>query len=288
MIQKAIIEEIVANGYQARVRIPRYNKASSSPTATDKQDLAIATICTYPGIHPSYQIGDIVFVGFENDRVNQPVILGLLYRENMGSSTSDMVDVLLPTDQLGTINNTYELSGNLSDININTNLDMKQYSILFSGDSNEQDITKVARIHNSMFPSMLKVQADYIQFQSITDSNKGTYLQQVRQLTDLEDSTDTTSAATRGYVDGYINNITNKGDITLVNHNIYNITNVDTIKIINGEGICAGTIQFNSNSPNVTLSGFNHIDGDILEANPNSYWEFNSWNGNIIFKLYEN
>ena len=288
MIQKAIIEEIVANGYQARVRIPRYNKASSSPTATDKQDLAIATICTYPGIHPSYQIGDIVFVGFENDRVNQPVILGLLYRENMGSSTSDMVDVLLPTDQLGSINNTYELSANLSDININTNLDMKQYSILFSGDSNEQDITKVARIHNSMFPSMLKVQADYIQFQSITDSNKGTYLQQVRQLTDLEDSTDTTSAATRGYVDGYINNITNNGDITLVNHNIYNITNVDTIKIINGEGICAGTIQFNSNSPNVTLSGFNHIDGDILEANPNSYWEFNSWNGNIIFKLYEN
>ena len=96
MIQKAIIEEIVANGYQARVRIPRYNKASSSPTATDKQDLAIATICTYPGIHPSYQIGDIVFVGFENDKVNQPVILGLLYRENMGRSTSDMVDVLLP------------------------------------------------------------------------------------------------------------------------------------------------------------------------------------------------
>ena len=288
MIQKAIIEEIVANGYQARVRIPRYNKASSSPTATDKQDLAIATICTYPGIHPSYQIGDIVFVGFENDRVNQPVILGLLYRENMGSSTSDMVDVLLPTDQLGTINNTYELSGNLSDMNIDSNLDMKQYSILFSGDSNEQDITKVARIRNSMFPSMLRLYADYIQFQSITDSNKGTYLQQVRQLTDLEDSTDTTSAATRGYVDGYINNITDNGDITLVNHNIYNITNVDTIKIINGEGICAGTIQFNSNTPNVTLSGFNHIDGDILEAKPNSYWEFNSWNGNIIFKLYEN
>lgn len=288
MIQKAIIEEIVANGYQARVRIPRYNKASSSPTATDKQDLAIATICTYPGIHPSYQIGDIVFLGFENDEVNQPVILGLLYRENMGSSTSDMVDVLLPTEQLSTINNTYELSGNLSDINIDSNLDMKQHSILFSGDSNEQDITTVARIRNSMFPQRLRVYADGIQFQSITDSNKGTYLQQVRQLTGLEDSNDTTSAATRGYVDGYINNITGNGDITLVNHNIYNITNVDTIKIINGEGISAGTVQFNSNTPSVTLSGFNHIDGDILQAEPNSYWEFNSWNGNIIFKLYEN
>lgn len=288
MIQKAIIEEIIQGGYQARVRIPRYNKAASSPTATDKQDLAVATICTFPGIHPSYQIGDIVFVGFENEEINQPVILGLLYRENMGSSTSDMVDVLLPAEQLGSKNNTYELSGNLSDINIDSNLDMKQYSILFSGDSNKQDITNVARIRNSMFPQRLRVYADGIQFLSITDSNKGTYLQQVRQLTGLEDSNDTTSAATRGYVDGYTNNITGNGDITLVNHNIYNITNVDTIKIINGEGISAGTIQFNSNTPSVTLSGFNHIDGDILEADPSSYWEFNSWNGNIIFKLYEN
>lgn len=288
MIQKAIIEEIVYGGYQARVRIPRYNKAASSPTATDTADLAIATICTFPGVHPSYQIGDIVFVGFENDRINQPVILGLLYRENMGSSMSDMVDVLLPSEQLSSVNNNYELSGNLSDININTNLDMKDYSILFSGDSEEQDVTKIARIHNSMFPSMLKVQADYIQFQSITDSNKGTYLQQVRQLTGLEDSTNSTSAATRGYVDGYTNVINTNGTITLVNHNVYNISNVDNITIVAGEGISAGVIQFNANTPKVTLSGFEHVDGNIVEAESNSYWEFNCWNKNIIFKLYEN
>lgn len=288
MIQKAIIEEIIQGGYQARVRIPRYNKAASSPTATDTGDLAIATICTFPGVHPSYQLGDIVFVGFENEEINQPVILGLLYRDNMGNSMSDMVDVILPSEQLSSVNHTQEFSGNLSDININTNLDMKDYSILFSGHSNKQDITKVARIRSSMFPQRLRVYADGIQFLSITDSNKGTYLQQVRQLTGLEDSNDTTSAATRGYVDGYTNNITGNGTITLVNHNVYDISNVDTITIVAGEGISAGVIQFNANTPKVTLSGFAHIDGNIVEAESNSYWEFNCWNKNIIFKLYEN
>lgn len=288
MIQKAIIEEIIQGGYQARVRIPRYNKAASSPTATDTGDLAIATICTFPGIHPSYQIGDIVFVGFENEEINQPVILGLLYRENMGSSTSDMVDVLLPNYSAGSKNNTYELSGNLSDINIDSNLDMKDYSILFSGNNKEQDITKIARICNSMNKSMLRVYADYITFNSITDSDSGTVLNGVRQLFDLQDNTNATSAATRGYVDGYTNVINTNGTITLVNHNVYDISNVDTITIVAGEGISAGVIQFNANTPKVTLSGFSHIDGNIVEAESNSYWEFSCWNKNIIFKLYEN
>lgn len=288
MIQKAIIEEIIQGGYQARVRIPRYNKAASSPTATDTGDLAIATICTFPGIHPSYQIGDIVFVGFENEEINQPVILGLLYRENMGNSMSDMVDVILPSEQLNTVNDAQGLSGNLSDININTNLDMKDYSILFSGNNKEYDVTKIARICNSLNKPMLRVYADYITFNSITDSDSGTVLNGVRQLFDLQDNNNTTSAATRGYVDGYTNVINTNGTITLLNHNVYDISNVDTITIVAGEGISAGVIQFNANTPKVTLSGFAHIDGNIVEAESNSYWEFNCWNKNIIFKLYEN
>lgn len=288
MIQKAIIEEIIQGGYQARVRIPRYNKAASSPTATDTGDLAIATICTFPGVHPSYQLGDIVFVGFENENINQPVILGLLYRENMGNSMSDMVDVILPSEYLSSVNHTQEFSGNLSDININTNLDMKDYSILFSGKNKEQDVTKIARIRNSMTKSMLRAYADFITFNSITDPDSGTVLNGVRQLFDLQDNTNPTSAATRGYVDGYINVINTNGTVTLVNHNVYDISNVDNITIVAGEGISAGVIQFNANTPKVTLSGFAHIDGNIVEAESNSYWEFNCWNKNIIFKLYEN
>lgn len=288
MIQKAIIEEIIQGGYQARVRIPRYNKAASSPTATDTGDLAIATICTFPGVHPSYQLGDIVFVGFENEEINQPVILGLLYRENMGNSMSDMVDVILPSEQLGSVNHTQEFSGNLSDININTNLDMKDYSILFSGKNKEQDVTKIARIRNSMTKPMLRAYADFITFNSITDPDSGTVLNGVRQMFDLQDNTNPTSAATRGYVDGYINVINTNGTITLVNHNVYDISNVDNISIVAGEGISAGVIQFNATTPKVILSGFAHIDGNIVEAESNSYWEFNCWNKNIIFKLYEN
>jgi hypothetical protein len=39
---------------------------------------------------PNYQSGDVVFVGFEDDIASQPIILGLLYRPNMGYTSSDL------------------------------------------------------------------------------------------------------------------------------------------------------------------------------------------------------
>ena len=46
--------------------------------ATSKEDLNIATICTLPCCYINVQVGDIVFVGFEDYTYRKVVILGHL------------------------------------------------------------------------------------------------------------------------------------------------------------------------------------------------------------------
>lgn len=79
MIQKAIVEAI-ENDYQIRVRIPKYDKLSNDGSSYD--DLSIGIVCSAPGTIVNYSVGDIVLVGFENDEISKPVVLGLLYTEN--------------------------------------------------------------------------------------------------------------------------------------------------------------------------------------------------------------
>ena len=79
MIQKGIIESIISL-YEYKVRIPRYDKVLTTPGAVKTSDLSSAVVCSYPGTKVAFQEGDIVLVGFENDELNKPIILGLLYR----------------------------------------------------------------------------------------------------------------------------------------------------------------------------------------------------------------
>lgn len=88
---KAIIEKVENNGYLYRVRIPVYHKIENTPGGTKSADLPVATVCTSPGILPSYQVGDVVWVEFENNELGKPVIVGLLYRSEMSESSSDFV-----------------------------------------------------------------------------------------------------------------------------------------------------------------------------------------------------
>lgn len=85
MIQKGIIESL-ENSYQVKVRIPKYDKTTYD--GTKNSDLSTAIICTLPGSTISYDIGDVVLVGFENDELSKPVVLGTLYRKTDASSTS--------------------------------------------------------------------------------------------------------------------------------------------------------------------------------------------------------
>jgi cold shock CspA family protein len=89
MVTKAIITEIV-DKYQAKVRIPIFNKAQGSAFATPDNELAVAPICAMAGSAPNYKPGDVVFVAFEYDTFSYPVILGsLLTESSIQGNTSD-------------------------------------------------------------------------------------------------------------------------------------------------------------------------------------------------------
>lgn len=85
MITKAIIEEVI-DCYSVRVRIPLYNKLDGVQSATPKDELSIAPICSIPNCKISFNKGDIVFVSFEEDLIEQPVVIGHLLKENMGNT----------------------------------------------------------------------------------------------------------------------------------------------------------------------------------------------------------
>lgn len=80
MVTRAIIEEIVeTNKY--RVRIPTLNRSEYSPLGTSFDNLYIATVSMMPNCKPNFQIGDAVFVAFENNSESKPVIIGQLLRD---------------------------------------------------------------------------------------------------------------------------------------------------------------------------------------------------------------
>lgn len=85
MITKAEVQEILRETNQLRVRIPIFESAGIT-----KQAIIDANICYTPGNVELYAVGDIVYVGFENNNINNPVILGKLYqgKENEASTFS--------------------------------------------------------------------------------------------------------------------------------------------------------------------------------------------------------
>ena len=92
MLQKGIIET-VEDKFTVKVRVPRYDKLSSSADGTSTKDLSRGIVCTLPGMNVTYAIGDVVLVDFENDELSKPVILGLLYREQESKSVLELKQV---------------------------------------------------------------------------------------------------------------------------------------------------------------------------------------------------
>lgn len=86
---KGIISK-VENKYSYRVRIPLYHKAKNTPGCVPDDQLPYATVCTPPGIFPLYQENDVVWIDFENNELDVPVILGLLYKESGSKAISDI------------------------------------------------------------------------------------------------------------------------------------------------------------------------------------------------------
>ena len=89
MITKAIVEEVISP-YEVRIRIPVIDRDSSSPLATKFENLNIAPVCTLPNCYPNIQVGDVVFVGFEDKTYYRAVVLGHLCRDAAYEAFPDM------------------------------------------------------------------------------------------------------------------------------------------------------------------------------------------------------
>ena len=75
MLTKAIIQSIDYTKNMCRVRIPLFENASRNVNMIE----ADAQINIVPGIYNSYKTGDVVFIGFEENKMELPVILGKLF-----------------------------------------------------------------------------------------------------------------------------------------------------------------------------------------------------------------
>lgn len=74
MVTKAIIRSINKNGTRCMVEMPLFNTASNpSPV------IAEALVCITPGFYSNLSVGDIVFIAFEENAIDKPIILGKLF-----------------------------------------------------------------------------------------------------------------------------------------------------------------------------------------------------------------
>lgn len=80
MITRGIIEEKVSP-YKFKIRIPIFDRVNEDSIKTATKDLSIATASIPKGVSNNLDVGDVVFVAFENNDIGMPVIIGQLYRE---------------------------------------------------------------------------------------------------------------------------------------------------------------------------------------------------------------
>ena len=84
MITRAIITELDLASSKVQVRIPLLENASSvsKNSKSAGRRLEWASILYTPGINVEYKVGDVVIVGFEDNNVGLPVVLGFLKLRN--------------------------------------------------------------------------------------------------------------------------------------------------------------------------------------------------------------
>ena len=105
MITRAIINKIDYESNKIRVRIPIYDGAQNSQGSTSDDDLSWASVMCLPGLTINYEVGDIAIVGFEDDDIGKPIILGYLRLANGGSEKAKIsanLNSLVVNDSLTT------------------------------------------------------------------------------------------------------------------------------------------------------------------------------------------
>ena len=94
MVTKAIVENIIDNSH-ITVRIPVLDRIENSSTGTPLNSCQTASVCSLPNIEYNFNIGDIVFVDFEDNNMDSPVILGYLYGVNNSKIDGNVLSLLV-------------------------------------------------------------------------------------------------------------------------------------------------------------------------------------------------
>ena len=94
MITKAYILDINPQSNKYYIRIPIFDKPGlSADNSTFSGALFYATLSHEPTSKESYKVGDTVFVGFENNDLNKPIIIGKLYTLGEEPGPTGAIDV---------------------------------------------------------------------------------------------------------------------------------------------------------------------------------------------------
>lgn len=83
MVTKAIVQSISTDGTRCVVRMPLFETAAN-PNPVE----ATALVSITPGLFNNLETGDIVFIVFEENAIERPIIIGKLFK---GASTEDAI-----------------------------------------------------------------------------------------------------------------------------------------------------------------------------------------------------
>ena len=85
MITKGIITSIDYNTNECRVRLPIFEQAGNMDPVTNT-----ATFSILPGLYNGYKVDDIVYVDFEDNQLNNPVVIGKLFISSQDERTNSV------------------------------------------------------------------------------------------------------------------------------------------------------------------------------------------------------
>lgn len=90
MITRGIVEKLL-DRYTIKVRMPLLNRMKQNSNSILSDDLNEAVVSVLPNFDPNINVGDVVFVAFEDNNFGKPVVIGYLYRSNMTPTYGDII-----------------------------------------------------------------------------------------------------------------------------------------------------------------------------------------------------